>query len=43
MKSDKTTRENNKNKHRIDRVVSGSIAEELEIEKGDLLLSVNGA
>ena len=28
--------------HVIDRVEPGSIAEELELEKGDVLLSING-
>ena len=29
-------------KHIIDRIIPGSIAEEMEIEKGDILISVNG-
>lgn len=31
-----------KKEHRIDRITPGSIAEELEIEKGDILVSING-
>lgn len=29
-------------KHIIDRIIPGSIAEELELEKGDILISING-
>ena len=29
-------------KHVIDRILSGSIAEEMELEKGDILISING-
>lgn len=41
MKRDR--RENEQKKHRIDRILPGSIAEEMEIEPGDVLLAVNGA
>jgi NifB/MoaA-like Fe-S oxidoreductase len=29
-------------KHVIDRILPGSIAEEMELEKGDILISING-
>ena len=32
-----------KKQHVIDRIAPGSIAEELELEPGDILLSVNGS
>ena len=31
-----------KNKHKIDKILEGSIAEEMEIEAGDELLEING-